>query len=223
MPGDGLNLTPSTSSQQVEPRTGTTTDYTHDNDAMFPFKPDPTVEATYTYAPRESVMSNKEVAKKWDTMFKIWKVTDNTTKTLLVNNVLVYFVLNGSSPRSRFNGYFTANGKDYSVRVIREVLGDDVRRFARAHADRTRNILRENESLANTQAVRFNFSTAYGHLAFDCADYCSGLTQPELALVERAKTRVIRSANDYDEGSVGLATDSPSSGRRPLGGDKDDL
>lgn len=206
--------------EQDMPVSSSISEYTHDRGEIFPFNFDITAANSYTYVPRESVMSNADCARYWDLMFNKWYLFSDTEKTVQVNNVIVYFITNGSSPRGNYTGFFTVGGRKLKVSVIREVLGDQVRKFARAHADMAKEILDNHEPLRRRQAVEYGFTTSMGNVAFDFADYCSGLSHDQMKAIRVAKRRMIAGSLPYDSNNVGIGpTNSKNSGA--VGDDED--
>jgi len=153
-------------------------------------------------APRESAMTPSECKKAWVEMFKAWNVRTDSTKMLLINTVLLYFVRNGSSARGQFTANLVVESRQYPTRVIRSVLGDGVRRFARAHADLTREVLSANPKFAKEQANRYGVSLIHKDVCFDYADYCSNLSQAEIQVIESIKARIIGQASSYDQTNI---------------------
>lgn len=150
-----------------------------DGNGPLPFEIDMGVIGRSDSPPSEAVMSNSESRTRWSKMMTAWGATETRLRTLLCEQVMLYFAINGASARANFNRVFRIGGRDYSSRIIHTVLGDSVRNFARANADLCRTILRQNPDIASMLAKRAGMSSEMGEIAFDFSDYCNDLNDAE--------------------------------------------
>jgi len=144
----------------------------------------------------ERIMPPDEVRSCWEKIFNRWNINDDEIIRLATVAVLRYFVVNGSSPRAPFDRDIRVRGRKYPMRIVKGVLQRNVRRFCRAHADVVRNIMRSDEEFAAKIGARLGMYEHY-HLAFDFADACTGLTQPEREVVSKVKRCIIRRTTPY--------------------------
>jgi len=180
---------------------------------LFPCAFPPSSAYAIGEVPTDSVLAPSEVKAKWVEMFNQWSVADDNDKPVLINSVLVYFIKNGASQRARFNKDFVVNGNRYNSRVVYTVLGGDVRRFARAHADHCRELLRNRNDIAAERCKALGMNYEYRDLAFDFADKCTGLKPEELHAISCAKHAVLGTATPFRENDAVTASRSlPSTG-----------
>lgn len=158
----------------------------------------------------EAMMSKEQVRQAWTRIFTRYGVTADDVKRKLIVGILRYFILNGSSPRAPYDGNVFIGQTKFAIRKVKEVLGRNVRRFCRSHADTARSILKADEVFAQFVGNRFGFAESYD-LAFDFADYCSGLTEGELDLISSAKRRTLANTTPYKP-AVDVTTPSGNTG-----------
>jgi len=83
--------------------------------------------------PETDRMSTYEALSYTTTIMNAWKVTDDNTKAALLVYMLKYFGLNGSTRRSSHKEEFQVGDKRYSVQTAATILGDNMRKYCRAH------------------------------------------------------------------------------------------
>jgi hypothetical protein len=148
--------------------------------------------------PAEAVMPRSAVRTAWSKMFERWDATDTDTQSRLVEQVHLYFAINGASPRANFKREFHIGGRTFESVIIFSVLGESIRQFARAQADLTRYFLRRNPDVARMlcQRVGMDYSVL-GPLAFDYADYCTDLTNDQREAIAQCKRTAISTSTLY--------------------------
>jgi hypothetical protein len=146
-----------------------------------------------------AVMSPNAAAKALNDMFNQWNITSTADKQLMKNSLLVWFAMNGASPRADYNGVppITIHGNDYRLSVVMDVIGADMRKFARAYADDIKTLLKIHRGIANQLADKHDVQPGLGHVCFDVSDYCSDNTAAEKKVIADLKRVSISTSSKY--------------------------
>jgi len=163
-----------------------------------------------------------DAARRLNTMFNEWRITDATEKTVIFNSILKYFILHAPSDKSTYAGEFVTNVGRYPRSVIGKVLGGDARRWIRAYADYASEIAKKCPIEARRNLVRMRLPTTeewipYG---FDGSDHCTNIPDSvyaKMLLVRQIKTRGTQSmstesAREADHETM-MDSQMPSSGQ----------
>jgi len=187
-----------------------------------PFAIDKGAALAYVPVPSESIMTDEECKEVWTELFGQWKVQDASKRTKLMNAVLLYLVENGSSPRGQYKKDLVIGGDRYAMSKFKLIVGGEVRRFARAHADYVRAMMStvNCKAFANRQAVLYGLSDSYRHLAFDFADACTNLSLDEISKIAATKAAVL-SGKEYATARPEIAKElsGTESGENVIGAD----
>jgi len=154
---------------------------------------------------KEAIMPREEAMASLNEMFRLWKVTTDSVKQQLFNDMLLYAGLNAPSPRGEYGGVFKVAGHEYRRNVIYEVLRDHVRRFFRFYADETARVFEANPRLVAPFADAKGYPSAQHKYSFDFAEHCTGLTQNDRAVLKRIKDAVLGSRGTYNQVKTAMA------------------
>jgi len=195
-----------------------------DFNGLLPFAITGAALSTKHEVPVESVVSKSRAKELWNRMFSVWGVNDPGVKQELVVCVMLYFIKNGSSPRGGYTGEFTTAGGTFKVSIIKYVLHDDVRKFARANADLARAVLVSNQDLMDELQEKYSFPNNCAELCFDFSEFCTHLTESQKRTLLVARKARVQSSEAYDVNervdtfSRGVTSEVPSSnGGSPAG------
>lgn len=167
-----------------------------------------------------AVMSREEAERSFNEMYNLWRITSTGDKKVMKNTLLVWFALNGASSRADYNGVppITIHGNAYSLSVVPQVVGSDVRKFARAYADEIKRLLKVFKDKANMLADKHGVQYGLGHVCFDVADYCTNNTEAEKEVIAEMKSISISTASKYrlvKHKAERLRTNAPPPGGPP--------
>lgn len=151
---------------------------------------------------RDDKLSDADVAGLWNQVFNVYKAQDTKTQEILKMQILLRFILEGTSSRAPFQGSWNIGGQMYPKSVVRDVI-PDIRRFARSHADVCHDIAKtlllpttrtELRQAMLKRVAYYGYDESMAAYAFDFAGGCS-ITSPEkLATIERTMRRFTRDA-----------------------------
>jgi len=167
-----------------------------------------------------STMSREDVPEIWRQIFTDLGVRENTVKEQVAANIIWFLIKNGASSRIDFSQHtMRIQGRTYSLRPVATRVGRDIRRFARAHADYARALMRAKpdvaRELANRRGLREN-----ADLAFDFADACTGLTMEQRSDIQRLKDVVLSATTPFDSVDTvvagGVSSTRPSAESIPV-------
>jgi len=164
---------------------------------------------------REDVMPTERVRKLYDEIFKKLGVKDALQKTLVMNALRVYAVLNGTSPKGKYTAQIQIQGSSFSSSVLVEVLGSEIRQFFRPQADQVHQLLLQNDSIAKEAANKWGFDSELGPYAFDFSEYCTSLAGEQRKRVLKAKNFHISSASPAETDFADLVAGPSAKGTSP--------
>lgn len=175
---------------------------------------------------RDAIRIMDEIIATINANTQDFDVSTPALRTSVKEGILLCIAVNGSVTRAHFRHKISCAAGTFEASWISNILGSNIRRFARYYADLTKFFLRGN-SKSRADCLR-----KYGYdedptLSFDCAQYCSGLSaETKVVLAKLGKERLSRSAN-YDpatlQATAGNTADVPRVSMRRTHDNGDDL
>jgi hypothetical protein len=145
-------------------------------------------------------------------------------RTAVEEGILLSIAVNGSVARAHFRNKIHTDAGDFPASWIPNVLGANIRRFARYYADKTRYFLGLNTK-AREQCLR-----KYGYaedptLSFDTAHFCSALTPETRNVLKRLGAERLSRSTNYDPATMEAQVehDAPRVQLRRTHGGEEDL
>lgn len=155
----------------------------------------------------ESVMSKEAAGLATKRMLDAWGIYSGEDEGIIMgvmDQLWFSCAINGTSVAQAGRAQIKVAGQVFEVKLVVELLGEDYRRWARANADQIRasceRVIRDfdpNDFVASdryTSLMRVAYTRGMQrlpHLAFDVADYCTGLTMPEVMAIAQSKVVVL--------------------------------
>lgn len=164
-----------------------------------PFKPDAGALFVVNDMSLDSVMTKNDAKQKMEMVYRKAQITDNTEKTVLFNNIIMYYILNGASPQANYRGHWEVGGKQIQKSVVGRIMGSDVRRFCRFYADYAKLLMQSKPEVAQSCASKMGLPSDLDCYAFDFAEFCSDVTPTTLDKLTRSKKNALRRASAYGE------------------------
>lgn len=105
---------------------------------------------------RNNVMRVDEANAIFEHIYAAYGIRDARAQRLFKNDLLKWFMLNGTSDKLSFVTDLDSGGRIYRLDQISHLLHGQVRRFARAFEDHCANFIRSNRTLQEELFRRYN-------------------------------------------------------------------
>jgi len=125
------------------------------------------------------------------------KFTQDSDKQVALVLILKHLALNSSSIRAPDITQYSVGGYGLDMGEVRRELGDDARKFFRAFADETAEIIRTDARFAIAMAKRYGVNQFDAVYCFDAADCMSNLTRDAKLKIARIKANTLK-LSTYD-------------------------
>lgn len=118
----------------------------------------------------EAVMSDETSKKYWDELYREFGAANASEEMAVTKAVMAYFCRNSSSHRAPFRALIRLNGRSVPSVRIQNVLGSDMRRFARANREFGIDLVKKDKALAREIADKYNCTIQQAPYTMDFVD-----------------------------------------------------
>lgn len=144
----------------------------------------------------ESELTPAQSRNYWEKLFEAYEVDGDHEKKALMKAIMVYLVLNGSSNRAPFRQDIFWSNRSGKASIINDIVGLDLRRFARANDQFARSIIMSDPMVTDAVCRKFGCRAQYAYYVYDFANWSEAPADMRDDLRERAINR-IGSAGPY--------------------------